>query len=333
MFLVVLQTMKTEFLFKEYIWLVNIINRRGRMSLSEINNEWLCTEMSEGVNLSRNTFMRHKNAIENIFGILIECDTHNEYKYYISNKHVLLEDSIQNWMLSTISVSNLMSENLSLADKILLESVPSNGDFLHTIMDAMKHRERIQLNYLKYGDENSKIATFAPYCLRLFQCRWYVLGQFQRPAREGEKPTKRRGLPKGYVEYFVTYSLDRVKEIHRTGDKFNLNRNFIAAEYFYDCFGVYRDESVPIQKVVLRTFGLQRYYMRDLPWHHSQKEVYWSEEYADYEFTLRPTSDFIRFIMRYGKLVKVISPTDVARKVRHQLLEAVDMYKDIDENI
>lgn len=301
------------------------------MSLSEINNEWLCTEMSEGVNLSRNTFMRHKNAIENIFGILIECDTHNEYKYYISNKHVLLEDSIQNWMLSTISVSNLLSENMSLADRILLESIPSNSDFLHNIIKAMKCRVRIQLTYQKYGNENSKIAIFAPYCLRLFQCRWYVIGQFQRPAHEGEKPMRRRRLPKGYIEYFATYSLDRVKDVQKTEEKFELDNNFSAEEYFKDCFGVYREDSIPVQKIMLRTYGLQSYYMRDLPWHHSQKEKYWSEEYADYEFTLRPTSDFIRFIMRYGRLVKVLSPTDVARRVRVQLLNAANMYENLDE--
>jgi len=323
--------MKSYFLFKEYIWLVNLINRRGRISLIDINKEWLYTEMSEGVDIARNTFLRHKNAIEDIFGILIECDTHDEYKYYISNSHVLSEDSIQNWMLSTITVNNLLTENISLAERILLESVPSDGDFLHSIIDAMKRKLRIKLTYQKYGYDNCSTATFAPYCLRLFQCRWYVLGQFQRPARDGEKPKRRKGLPKGYIEYFATYSLDRVKEIELTNEKFELDEDFSAAEYFKDCFGVYREESIPVQKIVIRAFGLQRYYMRDLPWHHSQKEKFWGEDYADYEFTLRPTSDFIRFIMRYGTQVKVISPVDLARKVREQLMEAVDMYSDLDE--
>lgn len=59
---------------------------------------------------------------------------------------------------------------------------------------------------------------------------------------------------------------------------------------------------------------------------------FWCKEYADYEYTLRPTDDFIRYIMRYGKLVKVISPLDVARKVRKQLLEAADVYADIDDS-
>lgn len=322
--------MKSHFLFKEYIWLVNLILRRGRISLIDINKEWLYTDMSEGIDIARNTFLRHKNAIEDIFGIIIECDTHDEYKYYISNKHVLKEDSIQNWMLSTITVNNLLTENIGLADRLLLESIPSDGDFLYCVISAMKRKVRIKVTYQKYGHEECSTATFAPYCLRLFQCRWYVLGQFQRPVREGETPTKRRGLPKDHVEYFATYSLDRVKKIELTEEKFSPDKNFSAADYFKDCFGVYNDTSVPVQKVVLRAYGLQRFYMRDLPWHHSQKEVYCCDEYADFEFTIRPTSDFIRYIMRYGNLIKVLSPIDVAKRVRTQLLDAADMYKELD---
>ena len=58
--------MKSYALFKQYIWLVNIIHRRGKISLSEINREWLYTDMSGGVTIARNTFLRHKNAIEDI---------------------------------------------------------------------------------------------------------------------------------------------------------------------------------------------------------------------------------------------------------------------------
>lgn len=323
--------MKSHFLFKEYIWLVNLILRKGRISLTDINKEWLYTDMSEGIDIARNTFLRHKNAIEDIFGIIIECDTHDEYKYYISNKHVLMEDSIQNWMLSTISVNNLLTENMGLAERILLESIPSDSEFLFTIISAMKRKVRIKVTYQKYGHEESSTATFAPYCLRLFQCRWYVLGQFQRPVRESETPTKRRGLPKDHVEYFATYSLDRMKEIELTEEKFNLDKNFSAAQYFKDCFGVYNDETKPVEDIVIRAYGLQRYYMRDLPWHHSQKELFWGDEYADYQFTMRATSDFIRYVMRYGDMVKVLSPVDVAKRVRKQLLNAADQYKDLED--
>lgn len=88
--------MKTSELFKEYIWLLNTIHQAGKISFAEINAKWLRTEMSGGVDISRTTFNRHKDVIEDIFGIIIECDKKDGFKYFITNKFVLREDTIQN---------------------------------------------------------------------------------------------------------------------------------------------------------------------------------------------------------------------------------------------
>ena len=63
--------MKTYDLFKEYLWLVDTLHRRGRLILAEINELWLRTEMSEGVPMARSTFNRHRDAILDMFGIVI----------------------------------------------------------------------------------------------------------------------------------------------------------------------------------------------------------------------------------------------------------------------
>ncbi len=122
--------MNTPTLFKEYIWLVNTIYHAGRISLVDINKRWVRTDMSGGVSLSRTTFNRHKDAIEDIFGIYIDCDRRDGYRYYIGNEEVLREDSVQNWMLSTLTVNNLVGESMSLQHRILLENIPSDGDNL-----------------------------------------------------------------------------------------------------------------------------------------------------------------------------------------------------------
>ena len=44
--------MKASALFKQYIWLVGTISRAGRITLREINERWLRTEMSQGVSFS-----------------------------------------------------------------------------------------------------------------------------------------------------------------------------------------------------------------------------------------------------------------------------------------
>ena len=64
--------------------------------------------MSWGVEFARSTFNRHKDTIQDIFGIYIECDRKDGYKYYIGNENVLQEDSVQNWIISTMSVNNIM---------------------------------------------------------------------------------------------------------------------------------------------------------------------------------------------------------------------------------
>lgn len=105
--------MKIPSLFKEYIWLVNTIRRARRISLAEINDKWVETDMSGGVEMARTTFNRHKDAIQDIFGIYIECDRKNGYRYYIGNPEVLEDDTVQNWMLSTLSLSNVVSITFS----------------------------------------------------------------------------------------------------------------------------------------------------------------------------------------------------------------------------
>ena len=138
--------MKKPTLFKEYIWLVNIIYKAKAISLRDINERWVKTDMSRGVEMSRTTFYRHKCAIEDIFGIYIDCDHRNGNKYYIGNKDVLREDSVQNWMLSTLSVSNMVGESSGLYHRILLEHIPSGDEQLHQMIAAMKENRMVNIS-------------------------------------------------------------------------------------------------------------------------------------------------------------------------------------------
>ena len=48
--------------------------------------------------------------------------------------------------------------------------------------------------------------------------------------------------------------------------------------------------------VRIRAFGLEVFYMRDLPLHHSQTEVLTEEGYSDFELKIRPSADFFTFL-------------------------------------
>lgn len=303
-------------LFKEYIWLVNIIKRARRISFAEIQEKWIETEMSGGVELARSTFNRHKDAIEDIFGIYIECDRKNGYKYYIGNENVLHEDSVQNWIVSTLSVNNIFSDSKALHDRIVLQHIPCD-DYLQTCINAMKKNVRVAVRYRKYESDLVSCVDFEPYCLKLFNQRWYVLAHFHRDAEAG----------KAERDYYAVYSFDRILEMSLTDVRFKVRDDFDAQEFFGECFGVVSGDGTPAERIVLRAYGKQRFYLHDLPLHHSQKLIGEGEGFYDYEYYVRPTHDFCGHILSLGNQLRVVSPQTLADKICRMATDTLKMYE------
>lgn len=298
--------MRSSEKFREYIWLVNTISRHQPITLDEINELWVSTEMSGGIELSRSTFLRHKDAIEEMFGLYIECNRHNGYRYYIGNEYVLHENSVQNWLLSTLTASSLISESLSMQHRILLESVPVNSNWLAQVVQAMRGSRKIRLSYCRYQSSENKSYLLEPYCLKLFRQRWYLLG------RNGKGS-------------FSVYAFDRIQKMEVLDEKFVIDEYFDAEDFFSECYGVViGDHSQPV-RIVLRAFGWERYSMLDVPVHHTQQVIHEAEDHTDFEVTLRPTSDFKAHLLSRGRWLKVLHPTTLAEEIRQLHLEAAQM--------
>ena len=301
--------MPSPTLFREYVWLVDTLKRVDGLTLREINERWLREEMSGGVELSRTTFNRPRDAVLDVFGVIIDCDRRNGYKYYISNRDVLDENSVQNWMLSTLSVSTLLSENLNIQNRILLENVPSGGAHLQTVIKAMKESLMISAEYRRYGASEPKKFLMMPYCVKLFRQRWYALCRH----RNG---------------FFGVFSLDRFVRVEVSDQHFDIDPYFDAAEYFSECFSIVSEVNAPAERIVLRAFDSERYFLRDLPLHHTQKEISTEEYYSDFEIVMRPTFDFSSHLLSRGIMLKVLEPQWLADEIHEIHLQAVEMYEE-----
>ena len=301
--------MKPAHLFREYIWLINAIHRHQRLTFEEINQHWTKTDMSGSLPMARSTFNRHRDAILDMFGIIIDCDKKDGYRYYIGNAEVLTEDTIQNWMLSTLSVNNVLAESLGVHERILLERIPSDGEQLHSFINAMKQSVRIILRYRRYGAEGSSLMLLEPYLVKLFNKRWYAL------VRHPENET------------FFTLAFDRIISLELTDTPFEYDTTFDPAGWFRHCYGIVNDHDVPIEKVVIRAFGREPHYLRDLPLHHTQRELNATDEYTDFELTLRPTADFITPLLSRGAAIRVLSPQWLADTVKQCHLDAAKRYE------
>ena len=266
--------------------------------------------MSEGIPLSRTTFNRHKDAIEDIFGIYIDCDKRDGYHYYIGNEEVLHEDTVQNWMLSTLTVNNLISESMSLQNRIVLENIPSNGELLERVLHAMNEGKKISVKYRRYQATEARTFNLSPYCIKLFRQRWYLLGRFDDGG-------------------FAMFSFDRMEDIVASEETFKMDPDFDAVEFFGECYGVVIGDGSKPERIMLRAFGLERYYLRDLPLHHTQKELQCDEkqDFADFELIVRPTTDFKGQLLSRGAWLKVLEPQWLADEIRQWHEESAKMYQ------
>lgn len=291
-------TMRHKELFRTYVWLIEKIHRQGPLSLEEIGNLWLKTSLSDGQSLARTSFNRHREEIEDLFGIKIVCDRRNGWKYSIENAGNLDRYSAENWMASTISLNNVIVENLSVSDRILLENIPSEGANLQRVIEAMKSSSMIELHYLQYHSTETKLYIIEPYCVKLYHRRWYMLARYHETPNE-----------------FRVFSFDRIADTVISSKKFKIDKDFDAASYFNEFFGVAPNFDVPLQNVVVRAYNTEQYYMRDLPVHPTQRLIAEGEGYCDYEVTLRPTEDFLGYLLSRAQWVEVISPQEVRDQI------------------
>lgn len=286
--------MKTPSIFKQYVWMVDTIRRAKRITLADLSDRWQITDLSEGKPLSRTTFNRHRAAVEEIFGITIGCDADN--RYYIIESDLLRDDTVQQWMLNTLTVSNIVGEARGLHDRILLENIPTEGELLRQVVEAMQRSVRIIVRYRRYGSDSDSEWTLEPYCIKLFRCRWYMLGRFEKGG-------------------FIVLSFDRMLEIKVTEEAFVLDNGFDAQAYFSEYYGVMTDDRIPVQPIVLRAYGKERYALRDLPLHPSQRLLDEADDHVDFALRLRPTTDFLAHLLSRGRWVEVISPKSIAQQI------------------
>ena len=300
--------MKPSGIFKQYIWIINTIYRSKYITLQELNERWVQTEMSEGMPMNRITFNRHRAAIEEMFDISIECQRKGGYFYYIDNEEVFKNNNLQHWLLDSLSISNMLMESSLLKERIMLENIPAGKQYLQPIINAMKQGHKLQMTYHRFGQQESYTITIEPYAIKVFKQRWYLLAK--NPKREA--PT--------------VYALDRVKQLIETEETFQFPEDFNTEAFFRDCYGVMNTDD-KAQRIVIRANAPYMNYVRTLPLHHSQKEIKTTDQYADFEFYLKPTFDFRQELLAQGHDVEVLLPAQFRKEMKEMLEKMLSRYQ------
>lgn len=291
------------------VWIVETIYKARRISFEDLNHCWIeNVELSGGEEMQKRTFHKWKWNIFDTFGLSIECEKSAPYRYYIENMDDMKRGSIENWLLSTYSVSNSLMESKSIKDRILLEDVPSGQEYLEPILEAMKKNRFIHITYYNYWREDTREHYVMPLCVKLFRQRWYMIG---------------RKWPSGSD---LVYCLDRIRDFRLSSHIFEYPTDFSPQEYFEGCIGVITGDGCDIQKVRLKVSSGQANYFRDLPLHESQEEMEQTEDYSIFEYQLRPTFDFQQEILRNSEDVEVIEPIWLRKEIAGKIKRMWNKY-------
>ena len=296
-------------LLNKYIWFVETIYNAKRITYEEINEKWRNNALSDGLDLPSRTFHKWRIAVEEMFGLIIDCERKGGYHYYIANADELKEGNIRNWLINTFSISNLLVDNLQLHERILLEEIPSGQKYFAQIIDAMKSNNLINMTYRSYWKDNSHNFDVEPYCVKLFRQRWYLLGRSP------------------YKKQMMIFALDRIQELRIIDTNFELPTTFNANEFFGEYFGINIGDEVDVETVKLKVASYQANYIRAVPLHHSQKEIEKNEDYSIFELRLRPTSDLMREILWHGEAIEVLAPLELRKKVTNKIENMSRKYK------
>lgn len=252
------------------------------------------------------TFHNHRQAILDTFGIEIAFDRGRGY--YIANPDELDGADIRNWLLESMSLSNLLNESADMRSRILFEKVPSSSKWLTVIVNAMRDGKALEMTYQNFN--RTEPATFEthPYCLKIFRQRWYMLA---------------KTIGK---EELRIYSLDRIKDIKVLDKALELPAGFDAAEFFSDYFGIVIGHNVQPSIMEIKASAEQAKYLESLPLHPSQTAVEVTPEYTVFRYRLVPTFDLKQEILSRGSTLEVLSPGWLREEIIDELQKTITKY-------
>ena len=301
--------------FKSYIWLLETLQSRGRLTLAEIKDLWMRSSINdEGKELAARTFANHVEAIADIFGIDIVCDRRDN-TYHIDNEDDLGGRGLRDWMMEALSLNNLINESAGLRSRLLFESEPSSHKFLTDIIRAIRDERMLKVNYQSFKMEEPRDFLLEPFCLKEYKRRWYLFA-------------RKHGIDKEPH----SFALDRMNSVTISDKPFKVPKSFNAEAFFSTRYGVLQYDGEKPERIRIRATAHQANYFRTLPLHASQKEKEKADTYSIFTYHLTPNWDFVHDLLYFGDAVEVLDPESLRERLKEESNNTANNYNHENNN-
>ena len=313
---------------KFYSWLIGLLDRK-HLTFEEIADEWKEARGNQNKDvLDKRTFHRYRENIRSQFGITVECNKSDGYRYYLKRDPVD-NDDVTVWMQSSLRLASL-GDMLKYHNKVMLDTPPYNTEYLDDILAAIDKQYLLKFKYVSgFGAESDIVLQ--PAFVRYFKQRWYVIGvKKQRSASEGKANSSAEEDVRKLVRCLP---FDRISFLKVICEKHPLSKEmkkFLTPDNYYeDCFGIYRMEDVPVEKIRIRAFYPEYNLIEEVPLHESQQKVKESKDgmFWEYTLTVRPSRDFLQELLWHGRNIIVLKPESLRQEMISILKDMTKSYE------
>lgn len=181
-------------------------------------------------------------------------------------------------------------------------------EYLSDLIDAAVTHQPLKIHYRTFAGKE-KESILHPYHVKQYNNRWFLFGLEE--TRHGSRIANR--------------PLDRIVKFSHADVKFIPNTDVDFSTYFQDIVGVtIPDDSIKVEKVLLR-FDKNRYpYVVSKPIHHSQTIV--DEEKYLLQIEVRPNKELEALLLSFGPQVEILQPLWFREQFAEKIQENFNIY-------
>jgi len=295
---------------KKCLYLINLLERKGALTLKQINDYYQYSSLYEGEEIQPRTFLRYKDYIDETFPCYIEFNAHTG-KYELHRHRALYgeDDSLYDYLLSAYHIEGMTELALKHRDRIILSEVPTGVENVQTILEAIDKHRGIECDYYSFNRKTLKHQLLIPYFLRTWEQRWYLAAE-----------------PDNHHHGISIFALERMENIKLTDGKMTPSNKVTAEEYFDGCFGINHSDNQKPEFIKIKVYGTQVEYLRALPIHESQNEVEINDDWSIFEYRLVPCYNFYQQLLWHREKLEVLEPKNVRDEMKSSIQKMLERY-------
>lgn len=304
------QILKRMSKLKKCLYLINLLERRGPLTLKEINDCYEYSSLYEGDEIQPRTFARYKDFIAETFPCYIDLNQRTG-KYELHRHQALYgeDDSLYDYLLSAYHIEGMTELALKHREKILLSEAPTGVENVQIILEAIDKKRGIECDYYSFNKKSVKHQLLIPYFLRTWEQRWYLAAE-----------------PENHHHGISIFALERMENIILTNEKMLPSNKITAEEYFDGSFGVNHSDEQKPEKIRIKVYDTQVEYVRRLPIHESQEEVEINSEWSIFEYRLVPCYNFYQQLLWHREKLEVLEPQYVRDEIKAAIKKMLEHY-------